>query len=918
MDLGNKASLWSRKHLNMTAMSMEESQEEKHSEIFFQLLLDVLNFSAASFSALTHTDSIQEVVLMDVVERSFQEQLDLIKVSMEYLKKLEARSSDILKASQLVIDSIIRFCSEQCQVKDWTNFAKCPEVENGSLDCEGPTRVNPVVKIWKCVILKLCDLGILASKDGGHLVSILNTSWKGVVRLLQQGKGSLEVVLNVSNIILELISLACGSLRMAATSWSSASEGPISVAVARRAFIPVKFYLVNAVKISSIYPTQAFHVHRGITLCATMISCLRISLSKERNFKIATELISELLEPMTMSLLYSILNSDEVKEEMKFEILDSLFTAGCNDSSRDDSCGKDMMQLGKIFSEAHDSISSANALLLGRILLFICLLRFSINAEENVKLGITRKLEWLFNMLIEEEVYAFIFSMQIPLSYGTKEKMETVWEPLFCSLLVSLKTFTVTASCGIAWGELISFLLYNIFHPHLICQEIIMDILCFLMRYAENSVVNDIIDKLCSCFKSVAHLPSLLDPGSAARKIARSLSLLAKCGTQSAADQVYGSIIGENRSQLSSVMLVAFLMEGFSMQLLSDSLREIAKRRIITDYCAFMGTSYGRYLQNDSCILSMAPVFVLSASLPSTQFDESDINKRTLKFLFAIMGILSESTDPKTLENCHSLLAETLRILSNMKNQSTFNEMDDVILQLHGIFMSKACSDAWKWRSKGELALFMAGFSYMEISETEECKKSSALRSLYHMLLKERHWALAHLALASFGYFAARTSCNQMWKFVPENAALSFDLLKENKVNEERFMSEFKAFLEKDAALHEIAPTSDLLQLLQAEAMLLKEATQKKMQALEIMGMDCEVMEANHQQLPSKRRKLPVEISKGVDLLQSGMRVMGEGLTQWQKAEPDSPELHDKFVAHFACLQDAIANLASISGSGNS
>lgn len=143
-----------------------------------------------------------------------------------------------------------------------------------------------------------------------------------------------------------------------------------------------------------------------------------------------------------------------------------------------------------------------------------------------------------------------------------------------------------------------------------------MDILCFLMRYAENNLVNDIIDKLCSCFKLVAHLPSLLDPGSSSRKIARSISLLVKCGAQSAADRVYSSIIGGDRSQLSSVMLTAFLMEGFSLQLLSDNLREIARKRITTDYCGFVGTSHGRLLRDGNSILSAAPVFALSASLP--------------------------------------------------------------------------------------------------------------------------------------------------------------------------------------------------------------------------------------------------------------------------------------------------------------
>jgi hypothetical protein len=65
------------------------------------------------------------------------------------------------------------------------------------------------------------------------------------------------------------------------------------------------------------------------------------------------------------------------------------------------------------------------------------------------------------------------------------------------------------------------------------------------------------------------------------------------------------------------------------------------------------------------------------------------------------------------------------------------------------------------------------------------------------MLLKERHWALAHLSMTAFWYFSARTSCNELWRFVPPDAALLFDLESGVDVNDERFMSEFKVFFEK-------------------------------------------------------------------------------------------------------------------------
>ncbi|XP_031382259.1 uncharacterized protein LOC116196600 isoform X1 [Punica granatum] len=914
--LGTKASLWSRKHFKMTIMSMEDSHEEEHSKVFYQLLLDVLNFSAASFSAPTDSYAFEENNLVGIVENSILEQLALMKDLLEHITRLESYGSEVLKVSQLVIDSIIRFCGEQCQAKSWDSFSKNPDKE-GIMDCEGTISVNPIINIRKYAIQRLCELGTVAAK-GGHLVSILNTSWKGVVTLLQQDNGSLEAVLDVSDIILKLISLANHSLRSAAESWSSSLKEPISVAVARRTFVPVKFYLVNAVKISSFCPTQAFLVHREIILCVMMISSFRVSLSTETNLKIASEVSSELLEQMSMSLLYSILNPDEVEEQMKFEIMDRLFTSeGCHSSSQEDPCGHNIMQMEKIFSLTCDSISCTKTLILGRVLLFMCLLRSSIDAEENVKIVITRKLGWLFNMLIDEEVYACILSMQIPLSHGTKQKTQFVWEPMFLSLLESLKTFMIAASSSLAWGELVSFLLDNIFHPHLLCWEIVMELLCFLMRYAEKNVASSLIDKLCSCFKSVACLGSILDPNSAVRKIARSISMLVKCGAQPVADRVHSSLIGGDRSQLSSVMLVALLMEGFSLQLLSDNFREIVRKRIITDYCGFIETFHGKLLGACGSSLFGAPVFALSASLPSLQVNESGIDKKTLQFLFAILGTLSESSDTRVSYNCHRLLAETLGIFSHMNGLYKSNEMEAIILQLHKLFISKAASDTQQQRSKAELALFMAGFGHMDMSETEECKKGSAVCGLYHMLLRERHWALIHLAIASFGYFAARSSCNQLWRFVPDNAALSYDILGGYEVSEERFMCEFKAFLEKERALPELAPSSEQILLLQEEAALLKEAVRKKIQTLETEEMDCEVVEIDHEQLSSKRRKMPDGISKGVELLQSGLKVIGEGLSQWQKTQPNSLDLHDKLLTHFSCLEDAITNLASIAGSGS-
>ncbi|CAI0380436.1 unnamed protein product [Linum tenue] len=189
----------------------------------------------------------------------------------------------------------------------------------------------------------------------------------------------------------------------------------------------------------------------------------------------------------------------------------------------------------------------------------------------------------------------------------------------------------------------------------------------------------------------------------------------------------------------------------------------------------------------------------------------SDVDLKTLKFIINIIQKSSdvESSDvdlkhPKgesMKECCLMLLNVTLEIVSVMKHLYQSDEMEKVI-ELHGLFISgPTASDSCLYQCKPHLALFMGGLGDVQMSESNDCTKTTAVWDLYHMLLKEQHWALVHLVIPSFGYFAAHTSCNQLWRFVPQNAALSYGVMSASEVSEQRFMSELKAFLEKEVAV---------------------------------------------------------------------------------------------------------------------
>ncbi|KAF8388348.1 hypothetical protein HHK36_027014 [Tetracentron sinense] len=913
--LGTKASIWCGKHLKMTLMSTVESQEE-HSSHFFLLVLTLLRFSASGLSALARSPVLGDKVLMVIVEKFIFEQLNLIKDSISEIKRIHSIASELLKVAQMVLDSAIRLCRAYSQALNWDS--KTGEDE-GYIDSEKADNVIHVTNITKCTIENLCELGVLAAAaGGGSLVTVLNMSWKGVVTLLQLGKGFLAVKVNAADIILTLISLANEPLRSAAEAWSSAVKEPIAITEVKRTFLPVKFYLINAVRISSQYPCQAFKVYKDITLCVLMISTFGISLSKEIHLKAASKVLVEVLEPTSFLLLHTLLNSAELKQESKFQILDWLFMDERNSNTKhsDEISNYPTISLDEIFCIKCEATLTARILVLGRVALFLNLLKSSPDLKEDTILVISRKLGWLLDILIDEEVYSSILVLHIPVLYGSGKTQELAWQPMFPSVLHALKTFMIVSSSSLAWEEVESFLLENFLHPHFLCWEIIMELWCFFMRHAEIEMVNDIIDKLCSLLKLLSSSEPAFTP-SALRKMARSICRLLTCGTQSMIDRVYNSLISDDRSQL----YVALLNEGFPLNLLSDNMKKIATQNILTAYYHFVENTDKEHRVDHSSRSSSSgvlgvPIYALSSALHCLQISASDIDTKTLKFTIAIIHGYRSAMESLMKDHYCKLLRETLWIISNMKHLYASDEIEEVILELQILFIGdSAASDKWLYQCKPGLALFMAALGHMEIAEVDGSAKSSAIWELYHLLLRERHWAFVHLAITAFGYFAARTSCNQLWRFVPPDAALSFNIDSGSESNEDRFMSELKAFLEKEVALLVVTPCTEQLQLLVKEGLMLKETVTKILNfGPEASG--CESMEVDGEIQAKKRRKLPGGISEGMALLQSGLKVMGDGLVLWRQQHYDSTELQDKFSTHFSRLEDVIAHLTGLADSG--
>ncbi|CAA0835752.1 Unknown protein [Striga hermonthica] len=903
--LGTKANMWSRKHMKMTLMSMEDSPEEEHSSFFYQLVLDLLNYTVASYSALArYTVSFNEELVVGL-ENFISEQFSLMTDLVSEIKRIHTLGSELLKAAQFALDAVTRLCKVYCSGVKWDIFHEnSDDAKTGH--CRELERVDHVIRVTNCTIEKLCEMGTVAANDGGSLVSVLNLSWKGVVSLLQFGKGALATKVNIRDVIMNLISLASESLRRAAETWLSSVKDNVPVAEAKRIFLPIKFYLINAVRIISQYQTQSTCLYRDIALFVVMISSFKISLSTMEHLRSASDVLAETLEPTSLHLINSLLNSSQVKQENKCQILDWLFRKG-NDSggemtseaegnkNRDNS-------LDVIFCLSSDSLNKEKMIALGRVALFLRLLICAPDLEDDTILLIAQKLGWLLDILVDEDVYCATLVLQIPMASGPNQTNEVAYHPMFCAVLHAMKTFLIVASLSVAWNEVESFLIENLFHPHFLCWDIITELWCFILRHAEMYLVNDIVDKLCALLMLTSG-ESVLFPQSALRNTARLMCTVVSHGPEFMVDRVYHSIFDGGRSENALNMQIALLMEGFPLNFLSEKKRSIAKQRIITEYYDFLESFAELSLGERNSSVYGAPVFALCAALQSLQVSLSDVDMKTLKFLVSMIHKYKTSPDNASKNQYRMLLGELLGIISNLKHLYSSDEMDKVIVELQKLFISSPAtqSDSHLLMCKPNLSHFMAGLGHADLPDGDDCARSSAAWELYHMLLRERHWALVHLSVSAFGYFAARTSCNQLWRFVPHDAALSFDLDSGKEADEERFMSELKVVLEKDVAACQATPEQ-----LVGEGLVLREKVRNRVGA-----MVCDAMDVEEWREESRKRKIRDGISKGVGLLQDGLRVMVDGLSEWERNQ--HAEVHEEFQTHFCRLEDVIGHLVRIS-----
>ncbi|GLJ32448.1 hypothetical protein SUGI_0652900 [Cryptomeria japonica] len=221
---------------------------------------------------------------------------------------------------------------------------------------------------------------------------------------LEIGKEIMASKVNIANIILTLISLATESLKLSAQVWlvqSPDSKTILHVVIdpeARRSSIPIKFYLLNVVRIFSSYQSHTFKVCDDIMSRVLKISALCFALGFQDHLRASFEALAEILEPTSFLFLCSLLNSGEAGLDLKLRVLDILFP---NDSKMCSSSleeNVDAIHVGEstirgLFSSTSEDISCSGILMLGHVAVLLNLLENSSNLGPDVVLAISKSLD---------------------------------------------------------------------------------------------------------------------------------------------------------------------------------------------------------------------------------------------------------------------------------------------------------------------------------------------------------------------------------------------------------------------------------------------------------------------------------------------------------------------------------------------
>ncbi|BFI25790.1 hypothetical protein MPTK2_1g24360 [Marchantia polymorpha subsp. ruderalis] len=764
--------------------------------------------------------------------------------------------------------------------------------------CQSPERWQlqaTSLRIVASSIRSLSELGDLSTRGGAISLGLLNVSWKSVVALLQleEGRDSVASAVDITNIFSSLLHHSVQALKAAVKSWLVSSNS--GERDARRLCIPVKFFLQMAEKISSFYPQKAVIASASIiSILSKVYASLLLRYKDVVIQKTAMQVLAELVIPTAIDVLHNLLKAQSVDKELKVKLL-HMTTSDTDDLESFHSIAE--LDGGQEENEVLDELfngktSGLGLLKTGRLAIFVSLLQLSSHYDIILLRELTLKLHWLLDAAPDQGVYVVLTQVRLLPIWTADDKITWNSQLIFTWLSHSLQCFAgVGARDDHVWSEFQHFLLENVLHPCAVCRELILDVWCFVIRHCDAISAQRHIEVLLSLLQDLVAArvdrPML-------RRLARVLCALVEEIPEILAPRVDADIFRRDpfSSEITATLATLLLEEGYSVTLLNYGSRKASFNRLLS--CCIAGgkglvdslkqeeINFSKFSAQKHALTSLQLLLCESA------FRGEEIEVQYLQEIALIAQDLLSKTvqEAARLAICRNaeIVSHALQLIPHVQHLLDPLYLQTLLPKLYDCCVVPSRGTTSK-ELKQALPEFLANLSDIVMTEEEENPAMRALWGLFHLVLKETHWALVHMGLASFSHYAANTSCQELWRFVPHDAALARKA-RGDDVTGDVFMSALKSFIEKEGAENSLAPSDEEVQLLRSEGALLHKFTDNGV-SRRIENVDLDEMEIDSVIKDSAEVNLTLDmICRGTavlkDILPSWLAAKGSGSHQWQ------------------------------------
>ncbi|KAL2653951.1 hypothetical protein R1flu_022079 [Riccia fluitans] len=683
------------------------------------------------------------------------------------------------------------------------------------------------LKLVSSSITSLVELGGLSTKGGAGSLGLMNISWKSVAALLlrEEGCDFLASEVDVTPILTALLRHAVQALKVPIQTFLSSSES--GERDARRLCIPVKFFLQIAERIASLFPYKAIMASSSIALSLSQILAsllLQYGVARRADLQV----FSELIVPSTLDISHHLLRARNVEEEKKIELLryitcdnDDLWNSH---SIADLDGGHEQSEvLDELFN---DKLNGLGLLKIGRLALFVSILQVSSHFSNRLLSELTLKLDWLLEGILEQGVYVGLTQAKLLPMWTTEGKVTWKHQLVFTWISNSLQTFAgVVAKDDGVWTEFQHFLFENVLHPCAMCRELVLTLWCYIIRQSDPDFAHKHIEMLFSLLEDMVSQKVEL---TVARRLARALCVLLEEAPETEAAFVYAVVFRHDpfSSESASNLATTLLEEGYSFSLLSEKNRKAYKELLIS-FCITSGKSLVDRLKEGRVTLSFhcqkQALVCLQLLLRESAFREEEVEdmllQETLFITQELLRLSTQGVDAPTYFTSGEILSHALQLLTHVKHLPSSPSIDKLLPKLHESCTFISQNTRGK-ELKHSLPLFLASLGETTMTEDEENPSLRALRGLYHIPLREKHWALVHTGMESFSHFAVRTSYPDLSRFVPEDATVARKTGVGN-TTEDAFMSALRSYIETEPAQQSLIPSDEELKLLRNEGALL-------------------------------------------------------------------------------------------------